>query len=119
MLDEMRREYQNVISKYSLAVQGGKKSDLSDIVIKLEEKELQLKNEISKAVMIMIEIEDTIDKGCSGFPFKELLKLRYLDCYSWGNIQSWFWKQNIKYSRDTIMKYHQQAVNQLKRYLNK
>ena len=113
MIDDLVQN-QAVISKYAFAVQSSNMSDLSNIAIKIAEIEEDYKNEIKENIIVLIETEAAIDEA-SVFPVKNILKLKYLELMPWSKISKYF---DYRYTKDTLMKYHQQGIKQVMKYLN-
>ena len=114
MIDGLIKD-QALISKYAYAVQSSNMSDsVSNIILKIEQIQEDYKDDIRENIAVLIETEAAID-GASVFPIKNILKLKYLELMPWSKISKYF---DYRYSKDTLMKYHQQGIKQVMKYLN-
>lgn len=114
MIDDLIRN-QAIISKYAFAVQSSNMSDLSNIVIKIADIEDDYKDQIRENISILIETEAAIDLAVEHFPVKDIMRLKYLELMPWSEISKYF---KYRYSKDTLMKYHQQGIRAVMKYLN-
>ncbi len=113
MIDSLIKD-QAIISKYAFAVQSSNMSDISNIILKIEQIQEDYKDDIRENISVLIETEAAIE-GASVFPVKNILKLKYLELMPWSKIIKYF---DYRYSKDTLMKYHQQGIRAVMKYLN-
>lgn len=87
---------------------GGRQQDLSDLMVKLEDLQIQIADAITESCKIKLEIEEALwkleDPGEA-----RVLRFRYIYFMPWEEIS-----RTMNYSRKQIQRIHQKAIQNLK-----